>query len=160
MIFEYGVYKLDVDVDRTRQFYEAAENILCDCAGCRNFAKAQRLISGVAHPFFQQFGIDFGKPIEMSAINSADGNMTLYDGFYYICGTILAGKNPWQQAGENMRQLDAQYVLKPDDNLQLYFTEEQFLIDTDFPAPVVQMNVNCSIPWVLQEANPYHDPIA
>ena len=42
MLFEFGPYKADIDVYKTKLFYEkhglAAGG--CDCDGCRNFARA------------------------------------------------------------------------------------------------------------------------
>ena len=45
MIFEFGTFKVDVDVERTRRFYETVDDQLgCECAGCRNFRKAYPLL--------------------------------------------------------------------------------------------------------------------
>ena len=158
MIFEAGVYKLDIDLDRTRQFYKNKDWEFCTCAGCRNFVKAYPLITEVVQQFFEQFGIDIGKPAEITAYNSNDGNMTFYDGFYHICGTVLAGKNPFRQIDARAYQLDEQYALKLTDDFSVFFTERCALVDKDFPRPVIQMEIQCNIPWVLDEPNPYHYP--
>ena len=52
MIFESGVYQLDIDVDRTQQFYENEDYEFCTCAGCRNFAQAYSLIPDAVQGFF------------------------------------------------------------------------------------------------------------
>lgn len=159
MIFEFGEYKLDIDIDRTRRFYETTDDSLgCDCAGCRNFRKAYPLIPDAVQGFFRQLGVDIGKPAEMTAYNSFDGNETNYDGFYHICGTILAGKDPWLQVGERAYQLDEQYALKLTEDYSVFFTEKCALVDKDFPAPVIQLEIQSNIPWVLEEPNPYHYP--
>jgi len=85
MIVKFCEYILDIDIDRTRRFYETADDSLgCDCAGCRNFCKAYPLIPEAVQDFFQQLGVDIGKPAEMTAYVSHDGNLTLYGGFYHI----------------------------------------------------------------------------
>ena len=106
MIFESGVYQMDIDVERTQHFYANEDFEFCTCAGCRNFSKAYHLFPEAVQQFFRKFGIDIGKPAEITAYNSSDGNLTFYDGFYHICGTILAGKDPWLQVGERAYQLD------------------------------------------------------
>lgn len=158
MILKFDIYQLDIDVDRTQYFYENAvceSSNLCSCAGCRNFYKSISVFPEKVQQFFRQLGIDIGKPAEISAIHSPDGNMTLYNGFYHICGSILAGKNPWVQVGARSFRLDEQYLLKITPDFSVYFTDKCGLVDEDFPAPVIQLEVQCCIPWVLDEPNPY-----
>ena len=157
MVFESGVYRLDIDVDRTRHFYQKSEDYYpCDCAGCRNFSKAHPFFSEAVQQFFEQLGINSGKPAEITAYNSYDGNMTYYDGFYHICGVILAGKEPWLQIDERAYRLKEEYTLKLSDDFSVFFTEKCGLVEEDFPTPVIQMEVQCNLPWVLNEPNPYH----
>ena len=158
MIFESGVYQLDIDVERTRHFYANEDFEFCTCAGCRNFSRAYHLFPEAVQQFFGKFGIDIGKPAEITAYNSSDGNLTYYDGFYHICGTILAGKDPWLQVGERAYQLDEQYALKVTNDFSVFFTEKCALVDKEFPTPVIQMEIQCNIPWVLEESNPYYYP--
>ena len=42
MLFEIGQYRLDIDVPKTRQFYETADVVSksCSCDGCLNFERA------------------------------------------------------------------------------------------------------------------------
>ena len=68
MIFESGVYQLDIDVERTRHFYANEDYEFCTCAGCRNFAQAYHLLPETVQQFFGKFGIDIGKPAEITAI--------------------------------------------------------------------------------------------
>ena len=39
MIFQFGEYKIDVDAEKTRQFYDRAKTVSeeCQCDGCLNF---------------------------------------------------------------------------------------------------------------------------
>jgi hypothetical protein len=158
MIFESGVYRLDIDADRTQHFYESEDYESCTCAGCRNFAIACHLFPEAVHQFFEQFGIKIGQPAEITAYNSSDGNTTYYDGFYHICGSILAGNDPWLQVGERAYQLDEQYALKVTNDFSVFFTDKCALVEENFPSPVIQMEIQCTIPWVLDEPNPYHYP--
>ncbi len=41
MIFEFGKYKVDIDVEKTKQFYEKAETVDegCSCDGARTLVR-------------------------------------------------------------------------------------------------------------------------
>ena len=159
MIFEFGTFKVDVDVERTRRFYETVEDQLgCECAGCRNFRKAYPLLPDAVQAFFRQLGVDIGKPAEATAYNSYDGNLTFYDGFYHICGTILEGREPFIQVDKRHFQLDKNMTINLTPDYFAYFTSKCGLVDEDFPTPVIQLEIQGNIPWVLDEPNPYFYP--
>ena len=160
MIFEFGKYKLDIDVDRTRQFYQNEDYEFCTCAGCRNFAKAYPFLPDAVQGFFRQLGVDIGKPAEITAYVSRDGNMTFYDGFYHICGSILDGREPFIQIDERHFQLDERMTIKLTPDHFIYFTSKCGLVEKDFPTPVIQLEIQGNIPWVLNESNPYYYPDA
>lgn len=151
--------KLDIDIDRTRCFYETVDDSLgFDCAGCRNFRIAYPLIPDAVQGFFRQLGVDIGKPAEMTAYVSHDGNLTLYDGFYHICGSILKSPKLFIQIDEKHSQLDENATIKLTPDHFAYFTSECALVEKEFPTPVIQMGIHGNIPWVLEESNPYHYP--
>ena len=39
-----------------------------------------------------------------------------------------------------------------------YFPSKCGLVDEDFPTPVIQLEIQGNIPWVLNEPNPYFYP--
>lgn len=155
MVFEIGNYCLNVDTVRTSAYYSTLNGTGCDCAGCRNYALALSKLSEPIHTFLSQFGIDPRTPIEMSVLHSPDGMRTCYDGFSHICGTILAGTEPWIQTGPKSRQLDQNYLIEITSDCSAYFTNECALVDCDFPHPIIQLHISFSLPWVLEEPNPY-----
>ena len=158
MIFESGVYQLDIDVERTRHFYANEDYAFCTCAGCRNFAKAYHLLPEAVQQFFRKFGIDIGKPAEMTAYVSHDGNLTFYDGSYPICGSILNSPKLWSQIDEKRSQLDEHAAIQLTSDHFAYFTGTCGLVEDNFPLPVIQLEIQGLIPWVLEEPNPYHYP--
>ena len=159
MIIETGIYKLDVDIDRTRRFYETAGGSLdCDCAGCRNFRKAYPLIDREIQAYFRQFGVDMGKPAEMTAIVSQDGSRTLYDGFYHICGRIPDGREPFIQVDGKHYRLDESATVPLNTDSYVFFTSRCGLLEAGFPTPAIQIEVFFHLPWLLEEPNPYHYP--
>lgn len=161
MIIEFDKYKLDVDIDRTRRFYETADQRPgCDCAGCRNFRKAYPLIPDAVQGLFRQLGVDIGNPAEMTAYVSHDGNMTLYAGFYHICGSILESPKLFIPFDEKCSTLDIDATTKLTPDHFVYFTRECGLVKKGFPTPIIQLDIQGDIPWVLEEPNPYYCPDA
>ena len=63
MIFKFNQYVIDINIDKTRSFYQVAENIAdgCDCPGCRNFEKAVSHLPQEIVEIFNKMGIDMKK---------------------------------------------------------------------------------------------------
>ena len=40
----------------------------------------------------------------------------------------------------------------------VYFTKECALVEKELPTPIIQLEIQGDIPWVLDEPNPYHYP--
>lgn len=91
MLFEFGPYKANINISKTKLFYEthglAAGG--CDCDGCRNFAKAVDALPLPVRSFFTQLGIDIQKPCECYVHYTNEDGTLLYGGFYHVCGTLL-----------------------------------------------------------------------
>ena len=97
MLFEIGQFKLDVDVSKTKHFYDTADRVSksCSCDGCLNFEKAVDFLSPAVRTLFAKLGVDM-KKIRECYVNCTNKDGTLlYGGFYHICGTILDGKGGW-----------------------------------------------------------------
>ena len=66
MVFEFGSYKADIDVEKTRHFYKNAESVSkrCSCDGCTNFEEAVAVLPQSVIKFFADLGIDMRKVCE------------------------------------------------------------------------------------------------
>ncbi len=66
MIFTFGQYKIDVDVEKTKEFYSNAKTVStgCSCDGCLNFEKAVGKLPKEVRTFFADLGIDMTKVCE------------------------------------------------------------------------------------------------
>lgn len=157
MVFEQGVYKLDVDVQRTRAFYETQSGGTgCDCAGCRNFMALGDRMPKLVTGFLRRFGIDPAKPAEMSVVHAPDKECVLYDGWYHICGTIQCSDGQWYQIGKvEQKKGKCDWGDRNAGSLMMYFSKSRDLLPAGFPEQVIQVNVMCTLPWVLDEENPY-----
>lgn len=150
-----GLYKLDIDFERTHRFYDTQDNTLgCDCLGCKNYEKAISVLSPSVRQFLSQFGLQPEKPAEMSAVYTQDKQL-LYDGFFHICGQILDEQDPWVPTGPKSYQLNPGHLLKVSDNCSAYLTSKCGLLDSDFPLPAIQLHISFTLPWLLDEPNPY-----
>lgn len=163
MVFDFGLFQIDVDPDRTKQFYKNAEQISagCDCLGCRNYEKAAAQFSEPLNQFFTQLGIDPEKAAEVW-VHCANSDATLkYGGFYHLCGTILKGTSAWvlvsRSKKSSVSHWDESLTLQITDHFQISFQDQCNVLEEGFPTPVIQLDFLADIPWVLEEPNPYLD---
>lgn len=155
MIIDLGIYQLDIDAERTAAFYSSADGIGCDCDGCQNYAQAVSFLPEPVLRFLQQFGIDPAKPAEVYIHYAPSRDTAFYGGFYHVCGRILKGTNPWIQTGKKSFSLDERYRVHLSENCSVFITDEIQLLEDGFPAPVVQIEIEFILPWVLQIPNTY-----
>lgn len=146
----FGEYIVDLDVQKTRAFYEHAEELTksCQCQGCRNYGALSEQMPEKVRDFFQSIGVEISKPAEVYVnCKNEDGTLS-YGGFYHICGTILEGKSAWVQTGTE-NEPGACYQVER--NFQISFENKIHLLEEGFPEPVIQMEIYCELPWVLEE---------
>lgn len=156
MKYIIGPYQLDIDPERTQLFYAMLDNTLgCNCAGCRNYEKAISALPATVHHFLSQFGIQPEKPAEMSAVYAQDEQQLLYDGFFHICGQIPDEIDLWIPTGPNGRQLNPDYLMSLTEDCSAYFSGDCALLDAGFPRPAIQLHISFTLPWLLDEPNPY-----
>lgn len=158
MIFEFGQYRADIDVDKTKQFYKN-EPLLsqgCSCDGCRNFEKAVERLPEKVKAFFNDLGIDMKKVCEIYVnYTNSDGSL-YYGGFCHICGTLLSGKSAWIPIDETVSCWEETQAFKVDDGFYVSFQKECSLLEEGFPTPALQLEISAkNIPWVLEKENTY-----
>lgn len=161
MEFRFGPYALDIDIQKTRLFYQKANNVSvdCSCASCRNFEKAVEILPDEIKYFFDSLGINMKKPAEVYASMVNDDGLVSYGGFYHLCGRLLSGESAWvtikssKKARTSYWDTSKTYSVSKD--LHVSFQEDCALVEDGFPEPVLQMEIEANIPWVLEEPNPY-----
>ena len=162
MEFHFAQFHLDIDVQKTRAFYRKSINVSesCSCPGCRNYENAVGILPDEIKCFFNSIGVDIKKPAEVY-VNSAhsDGSL-LYGGFYHLCGTILNGESAWVKQNADNKDSTASYWKHSKthpilNGFYVSFQEDCSLVEAGFPAPILQMEIEANIPWVLQETNIY-----
>lgn len=157
MFFEFGQYQVDIDVDKTRLFYENAPLVSesCSCSGCRNFENAIMAIPSEITGLFSNLGVDMRKVSEVY-VNCSNSDGTLfYGGFYHLCGTLLAGKSAWVPNSPLTSHWEEEQAFRVADNFHISFQKKCDLLEDNFPAPALQLEISANIPWVLLEENKY-----
>ncbi len=157
MIFQFGEYK--IDVEKTRQFYDRAKTVSegCQCDGCLNFERAVDKLPQNIRDFFSALGVDMKKICECYVYCAKDENTLYYGGFCHICATLLSGKSAWKPTSDSTACWDdeATYPLSP--NFGVSFSDRIDMPEPDFPLPVIQLDFDADIPWVLGKKNSYID---
>lgn len=159
MRLEFGQFIIDADPEGTRVYYQTDPGITCTCSGCRNYARAAAGFPPELLDFFRALGIDPQKPAEVYVnCTRADGRLW-YGGFYHLRGTLLQGEGGWRpvSADETSRisAWDRESCYRAAEDFYVAFTQEAALVDPDFPRPVLQLELDAAIPWLLEEENDY-----
>ena len=157
MILHFGDYVLDVDMEKTRAYHQSDHRITCDCMGCRNFDHAVPRLPHAVHQFFEEIGVDPAKP-EVVSIDYAPSKETMaYSGFYYLCGTVLQGKEAWIKDDEKHFHFDETCLLQISDDFAVYFAKPLHgIVNPDFPKPIIELQYICTLPWLMEEPHSYH----
>lgn len=160
MILNFEDYVLDVDIEKTRAYHKSDERITCNCPGCRNFNRAVPEFPHAVHQLFEEIGADPAKP-EVLSLDYAPSKETMaYSGFYYLCGTVLSGPEPWREVAANHFQIDEQCLLHISDDFDVCFsTPRHGIANPDFPKPIVELQFFCTLPWLLEEPHIYQDQL-
>ena len=145
MIFSFGHYTVDIDAQKNKSFYDNKIVGTCSCAGCRNFEKAVDHFPSDILNFFESLGVDIKKAAECAASHTEENGKVFYGGFCHLNGTILKG-----DASERTIQM-----VRILDDLEISFQNTCYLLEKDFPSPVIQLEFCLWVPWVLPEENPY-----
>lgn len=154
-VFTFGKYRLDIDVGRTRLFYNRAERITdgCSCDNCRNYELATEFFPSEVHEFFSEIGVDIKKAAEIYTSDD-NGKIVDYNGFYHICAQMLSDTNCWvpiEKIKDNgLSAFDENNLYLITEGFSVGFTNECHLLEENFPLPVIQMEISFRCPWVLE----------
>lgn len=151
-LLEIGKYLLDIDTDKTKEFYSLTDEISCDCQGCRNFKKWSINLHKDLFSFFESLGVNPEKLEEMSICCKNKNGTVFYNGYYNICGKILQGKNEKIRISKNHYKYPDDALVEISESFSVsFFDNDIYLLNEDFPKPVIKMNINADVPWLLDE---------
>ena len=157
MIFTFGSYTVDIDVEKTKRIYNELPLITqgCNCDGCKNFEKATDVLPEAIHAFFDNLGVDLKKIADCNVYCKNEDGTLLYGGFCHVCGTLVHGKSAWVNISETHSYYNSDTAYRLNDNFCVSFQEECLMVEEQFEAPMLQIEFEASIPWVLDKENTY-----
>ena len=153
LVFDFGKYILDIDVNKTREFYGQAKALTdrCDCQGCKNYAAWAEGLSPETKDRLETVGLSLEKAQEVYVkCRFPDGTLS-YGGWYHLCGRILQGPDPWVRVDDRSRYLARECFVYMGEDYRVTFTEDISLLDEEFPMPVIQMEIEAKLPFTLPE---------
>lgn len=160
-------YTIDVDVEKTREYYSSKECVNdCDCTGCQNYRRYTEVCDDKIRTWFQQLGIDDLKYItEIMPYNTENDGRVFYGGFYHVCGEILKDSHGEENTLEEEKLEKSNGIQKhsswlpgiilAEDYFEVFFSESCLLLSPDFPRPAIQIEISARIPWLIEAVNDY-----
>lgn len=157
MIFTFGKYTVDIDVEKTREIYRTLPTTgqACGCDGCENFERAVDVLPAEVRSFFEALGVD-PKRVTECYVNCRMADDTLYyGGFCHLCGTLVHGESAFVKDSPTSSYYDPDRAYHICKDFCVSFQEECHLLEKVFEAPVLQLDFEAMIPWVLDKENTY-----
>lgn len=157
MIVQFGKNKIDVDVEKTREYYktEPLVNESCSCEYCRNYILAEEKFSDKIKLFFEKLGIDPRKIQEVYSADEHENGFCVYGGFTPFCGAIIEGGEKTiektHKDGSKSYKRSNENEFEVEENFCVDFIDEMIIEDDSFPRPVCSLIFSFKIPWLLPE---------
>ena len=144
MIFEFGNFCIDVDVERTKEFYDKHGKTViedCGCINCCNYYEAILNVSDKVKDFFNSLGIDPQKSPEATWWVTNNNGIAYYTICFHIVGTLLKPENKY--AANNFHKYEIEQ------GFEISFASRIAYLEENFPQPCIQLEIDAYLPWVL-----------
>lgn len=152
MIFEFGKFCVDVDVERTRAFYDKHGKTViedCGCVNCRNYYESILTVSDKVTTFFRSLGIDPRKSPEATWWYTDENGVAYYTICFHLVGTLVNSVALCRLAGDHGMETIIENFHKIDTGFKIGFTSQVVILEQNFPEPCIQLEIEAHIPWVL-----------
>src|SRR4051812_17917746 len=102
---QVGRWNFRFDPELTRQLYERASVIACQCTDCANFrATGEAAFSPAFLDLLRQLGVDPRKPAELCHCGTS-GEAMPAQGWFHFVGHLEGGADAWRQVSDNTHTL-------------------------------------------------------
>ncbi|MBQ8905303.1 MAG: hypothetical protein IJY85_02915 [Ruminococcus sp.] len=152
MLYDFGKFRLDVDIESTKAFYfKHGKTVLedCGCVSCRNYYEAISEASDKVNSFFHSIGIDPQKSPEVTWCYTDENGIAYYSAIYHIVGTIIQSVDIYKRTEDNCFKQIIENFYEIDKDFKVGFTSEIILLEKDFPKPCIQLEIEAYLPWVI-----------
>ncbi|UOE93327.1 hypothetical protein [Alkalihalobacillus sp. LMS39] len=143
-----GPWTIEVDVDKTKEYYDKYHLITedCDCDYCANYVLACERFPSKIKDLFNSLGIDPRKEGEVSEYMLNKDGTHLYCAFYHIVGRIIDGPKwiPTKKGSEVSTPNFAEH-----NGVDVSFSEDLALVPEEFPMPTIQFEIQMNVPWMI-----------
>ncbi|MFV8830382.1 hypothetical protein [Alkalihalobacterium sp. APHAB7] len=145
-----GPWTIEVDVDKTKEFYDKYHLITedCDCDYCANYVLACDRFPSEMKDLFQSLGIDPRKEGEISEYMENQDSTHLYSAFYHMVGRIIEGPKLWTPSKKGSKVSTPSFVEYH--GVEIGFSEDLALVPDGFPVPTIQFEIQMNVPWLLR----------
>ena len=159
MIFTFGNYVLDIDVEKTREIYEKLRTVSekCGCNNCLNFEKATEHLPRHVRALFDKLGVDVKKITECYINTQNNDGSVFYAGFCHLSGRLIQGGNAWIQISEDRLCFDEKPSAPVGEAFHMWFQEKCYMVETEFGSTIIEMEFYVNLPWLLDVA--YQPPV-
>ena len=142
MIFDFSKFVIEVDLDKTKKFYDKStvSPYDCSCHKCRNYMLAIDDFPQEVFDFFGKLGVDVRKSPEVHVVGELRNGKFCYGGFYHLCGNIISP--------DRMGPNDSYSITN---GYEIWFSNDISLLERNFPTPAIQMEINFHVPWKLNK---------
>lgn len=134
---------VEVDIDKTREYYKKGIDV-CSCLYCNNFVEACKHLDTSVAKLFNELGINPAMPAHLSQFPTEETMTKLYIGNYHLVGRVLEGV---LSTSSNWNETNTIEI----ENFIFGFSEDLEFVPGSFPNPVLQLDFEAEIQWVLDE---------
>lgn len=154
MIFNFGPYTVDIDIEKTREYYNnlVIPEIYCNM-GYKNYVAIIPHLPVEVKSFYKAIGVDIYKirEVYVNCVNR-DGSIC-YGGFYCFYGNVIKNNELSLYEKETLKDGYA-YALTKDYCIE--FIEYENVEDSNNTLTNFKIDILANMPWILSEANPYN----
>ncbi|AJD89590.1 hypothetical protein JMA_02730 [Jeotgalibacillus malaysiensis] len=136
-------WSIALDLAQTKTFYRKQTH-WCSCLDCENYREATKYIDSSIAKIFTALGIDLSKPSHLSEFGEMEDGTHLYMGCYHLTGQLTAGPHCSDEDWHDGNTVKVQ-------NFTFGFSTEVTFAHEDLSEPVLQLNFEAQVPWVLEE---------
>ena len=152
MIFDFGNFRVDIDVESTKAFYSKhGKTVLenCGCVNCRNYYEAISMAADEVKAFFNSIGIDPQKSPEATWWTTNENGVAYYSVIFHVVGTMIQSVDIYEPVGDNGYQLIKENFYEINQDFRVGFTSNAVLVEKDFPKPCIQLEMEAYLPWMI-----------
>lgn len=155
-LITFARWQIECDPATTRNLYarvQLGSPETCGCGPCLNFAAARKQ----AYPvdvirLFDSLGVDHNREAEIYHTHRIRPGEHHYGGWFHFVGRIVNGSDACKQIATNAWGFDLEKISA---EFQLGFTNRIGLLREAFKGqPVVQIEFQAVVPWLLAVAEP------